>query len=114
MKPGTLAKKPKPSSWTQKFVCLACTNDNRVPTTFSSRDILVLAGLKIQISDVDCTTDEFHSILTNSFPKLKNCGGFELLRCIPSTRDLELIQPPVCLSSVTESAQLVFIFVQFK
>ena len=101
VKPGTITKKPKPSSWTQKFVCLAYTDDNRVPTTASHRELLMLAGLgekKIQIPDVDCSTDEFHEVLVNSFPKLKNCGGFELLRCIPSTRDLELIPSPSCYS----------------
>lgn len=33
-----------------------------------------------------------------AFPKLKDGGGFELLRCMPSTRDLEEIPSPACLS----------------
>ena len=43
----------------------------------------MLAGLgeKIVVPDVDCTTEEFHEILMQSFPKLRNGGGFELLRC---------------------------------
>lgn len=47
---------------------------------------------------MDCSTEEFHAVLMKSFPKLKKCGGFELLRCVPSTRDLELIPSPVCHS----------------
>ncbi len=61
----------------------------------------MLAGLgekKIQVPDVDCSTEEFNEVLINAFRKLKDCGGFELLRCTSSTRDLELIQSPVCHS----------------
>lgn len=43
-------------------------------------------------------TDELYEVPVKSFPKLKNCGGFKLLRCIPSTRDLELIPSPSCYS----------------
>ena len=98
---GSIPKKPKPSSWTQKFVCLACTDDKRVPTKSAYRDILVSAGLgekKVQVPDVDCTTEQFYDVLMEAFPKLKDSGGFELMRCIPSTRDLELIKSPACLS----------------
>ena len=41
---------------------------------------------------------EFHGKLIESFPKLEFCGGFELMRCIPQTRQLELIKSPVCHS----------------
>lgn len=55
-------------------------------------------GEKIVIPDVDCTTEEFHETLYEYFPILKNGGGFELMKCILSTRDLELIPSPVSLS----------------
>ena len=57
-----LSKKPKSSSWTQKFVCLSGTSDDRVPTTSVVREALSLAGLgekKIQIYGVDCSTEAF-------------------------------------------------------
>ena len=38
----------------------------------------------------------FHNTLHDAFPKLQKYGGFELLRCIPQTRDLELIPSPIC------------------
>jgi hypothetical protein len=94
-------KKSKPSSWTHKFVCLCNTSDERVPTTASARETLFLAGLgerKVQVPDIDCNTEEFREILMTEFPKLRNCGGFELLRCLPSSRDLEVIPSPVCHS----------------
>ena len=47
---------------------------------------------------MDCTTGEFHEELCTSFPQLRNADGFQLLRCLPSTRDLEVIPPPILLS----------------
>ena len=58
-----------------------------------------MAGLgekKVVVTDIDCSTSEFHEHLFQAFPKLKDCGGFECLRCIPSTRDLEVIPSPAC------------------
>lgn len=39
------AKKARPSSWTQKFMCLSQTDDDRVPTTLLARDTLQQSGL---------------------------------------------------------------------
>ena len=97
---SSLPKKPKPSSWTHKFVCLATTNEDRVPTS-CMKDLLAFAGLgeqKVFIPDVDCTIEEFYETLYESFPRLRKAGGFELLRCLPSTRDLEIIPSPVSQS----------------
>ncbi len=88
-------------SWTHKFVCLASPDEERVPTTAIAKEMLSFAGLgekKVFVQDVDCTTEEFHDILFTCFPQLKNSGGFELLRCLPSSRDLEVIPPPMCHS----------------
>ncbi len=38
-------------------------------------------------------------VLMESFPKLRDCGGFELLRCIPCSRNLDVISSPVCHSA---------------
>lgn len=62
-------------------MCLSDTKDVRVPTTERARETLALGGIgekKLQRPDVDCATDEFHKVITNSFPKLRNSGGFEL------------------------------------
>ncbi len=59
---GSVPKRPKPSSWTHKFFCLAGTDDDKVPTTACGREVLSLAGLgekKVQIADVDCTREDF-------------------------------------------------------
>ena len=40
---------------------------------------------KVFVSDVDCTAEEFYETLLSAFPKFWSGGGFELLRCLPST-----------------------------
>ena len=97
---AVFSKRPKSSSWTHKFICLATTGQERVPAPVMKEDLLLarLGEKKIVIPDVDCTTLLFHDVLVEAFPKLKNAGGFELLHCIPNTRDLEGIPSPVCHS----------------
>ena len=88
------AIRPKLNSWTHKFFCLAETEENKVPSTSIQKNELVLAGLgerKVTVADVDCSPQEFQETLLNEFPKLCNGGGFELLKCTASTRQLELI-----------------------
>ena len=88
------AKRPKLNSWTHKFFCLAETEENRVPSNSVQRNELVLAGLgerKVTVADIDCSPQEFQATLLTEFPKLRKGGGFELLKCTASTRQLELI-----------------------
>ena len=104
----------KPQSWTLKAFCLNSRNAIRVPSTSREREILVAAGLgekKVFIYDVSCSWNEFKDILVSTFPKLENSGGFEFLRCIPNTKDLETIclkiaQSPKLLKSVVASGRV--------
>ena len=60
--------------------------------------MLVEAGLgekKKVIPDIACSKVEFLLIITCNFPKLKNCGGFELLRCLSNSKTLEVISSKV-------------------
>ena len=90
------------------MVCFSSHNANRVPCTVADRETLVQAGLgekKISIPDISCSPQEFRNIVVAAFPKLDGCGGFDLLRCIPNTKDLEAIslavsQSPKLLKSV--------------
>ena len=66
------------------------------------------AGLgekKIVVPDISCSADGFKEVLVGAFPKLEGCGGFELLRCIPNSKELEpfsiaVSQSPKMLKSV--------------
>ena len=87
-------KRPKLNSWTHKFYCLAESEETRVPSSSMQRNELVLAGLgerKVTVADVDCSPQEFQETLLTVFPKLRKGGGFELLKCSASTRQLEVI-----------------------
>lgn len=46
----------------------------------------------------DLTAQAFHNELTRSFPKLEDAGGFELMRCLPNSRQLEPISYSVAKS----------------
>lgn len=104
----------KIQSWTIKVVCLGNKEATRVPCSVAEREILVQAGLgekKIIIPDVACSPEEFKNILVKSFPKLENCGGFELLKCRPNSKELDPIsvmvtQSPAMLKSIMGSGRL--------
>ena len=92
------SKRPKHSnSWTHKFVCMAYTDQDKCCTS-AEKNELMLAGLgekKITLPDIDCSPEDFRKCITTAFPKLDASGGFEYLKCAPSTRKLEVIPFPV-------------------
>ena len=85
-------------SWTQKFICLASKDRRRVPGSIGEKEELIEAGLgekSVFIPDVECSAQEFKETLITEFPKLADAGGFELMRCIPNSRQLEPISTTV-------------------
>ena len=97
---GKSCKHPKLSSWTHKFICLAYTNQEKPCSSTAEKNELTLAGLgekKITIPDIDCSSQEFQDSIIAAFPKLGAGGGYEFLKCTPSTRKLEVI--PYAISS---------------
>lgn len=83
------------------MVCLAGTTECRVPSTVAAREILLEAGLgekRVIVPDIDCDAKEFVRIIVDHYPKLDGCGGFELLRCISNSRNLEVISPQIASS----------------
>lgn len=79
------------TSWKHKFFCLSETDDDTLPL---KKNNLILAGLGeklITIPNIDCCPSEFHELIFKEFPKLREGGGIEFLKCIQSTRKLEPI-----------------------
>ena len=72
-------QKEEGQSWSVKVVILHHKDSTQVPHRFSEREILVSAG---------------------SFPKLKTCGGFDLMRCIPNTKELAIVSAAATQSSL--------------
>ena len=90
------SKKKRVLTWTHTYVCLAECDDSVVPDSHY-RATLKLAGLgeKRFAVDIYCTGQEFYDELLYQFPKLRDGGGYELLR-VPEGggRDLDVIKVP--------------------
>lgn len=89
------------ASWTHKFFCLHSSDADRVPTAQWERLLLEEAGLGekvVTVPDVDCSPATFQRLLLEAYPRLEEGGGFELLRCLPKSRDLTMITPRIASS----------------
>ena len=80
--------------WTGQFLCLADKYATKVPSS-AEKQVLQKAGLGFKRIKLDLNGGEnecYNKLCSNEivdndivgFPKLKNCGGFELLRCVPN------------------------------
>ena len=101
-------------SWKGRFVCLSNCEDDQVPCTSAAKEVLIKAGLGeklITVPNIDWSGKEFIDIIGASFPKLKDCGGFELLRCLPKSKSLDpvsakMLQSPRMLKSIIGSGRI--------
>lgn len=95
---GPKTKKKRLSRiWTHDFICLSKTTDNKAPSSFEAGE-LYRAGLgKRQLSFMENgDSNEIHDEIMETFPKLKEGGGYELLRVNDvggQRRELLLIPP---------------------
>ena len=78
-------KKKKVSMWEKEFICLAHVDQKRAPAPLHKAE-LIRAGLGV--AQLNC-----HEIL-DKFPKLCDGGGYELLRTVGSSHELQHIPPP--------------------
>ena len=84
-------KKKQKAEWKHKFYCLAYTSQN-VPVKEAEKDELFSAGLgekEIEFKNLHATAQEFRDTLYEAFPRLKDGGGYQFLKCLPNTRILE-------------------------
>lgn len=79
-------KRPKPLkqyAWRHKFFCLAYTDQEKSPTCDAEKDELFRAGLgekEICFEDVTISQEEFHEIIQDHFPRLREGGGSRFLK----------------------------------
>ena len=76
--------------------CIQSRDDDQVPSSASAKEALLQAGLgerSVVLPDILCTKEEFMQTMIATYPKLKDCGGFEFVRCIPNIKRLEVITP---------------------
>ena len=74
-------------------ICLSSLlQSEKIPTTESKRDELFEAGLgrkDIEFSSLDLDPKEFRDLILETFPKLRDGGGYQFYRCKPNSRELE-------------------------
>ena len=103
------APPPKRQQWTHKFLCLPSCSTNTAPRKGRERQLLISAGLwekLVKFPNMDCHPEEYRDHLLETFPKLKDAGGFELMRCIPNSKQLECL-PPLALHSLRNTQECV-------
>ena len=67
----------------------------KTPTTEFEKEQLRKSGLgekEIVFTSLDIDSGAFKEILLDSFPKLRDGGGFQMLKCLPNSRKLDLQQ----------------------
>ena len=90
---STLKKKQRTPTWTGTFFVFSDKQVEKPPTS-TQKALLQNAGLgqkKVQM----LVTDDSETVkqkLIEEFPKLKECGGFEFLRCMPNCRNLKILE----------------------
>ena len=87
--------------WKHKFYCLASVDCHTVPMKEYQKDALFTAGLgekDIEFTDLDASADEFRAKIMEAYPKLRDAGGYQFLKCTANSRTLE------CLSTLTMSS----------
>ena len=65
------------------------------------KDVLFKAGLgekEIEFNNLDASPEEFREVILNAYPKLRDGGGYQFLKCPSNSRNLE------CLSLLTMSS----------
>ena len=69
-----------PPGWTHRFLALACTDDDHVPTTQAEKVLLEEAGLGEKVADLDCGEEALRATMLSTFPKLqegRGCDAFQ-------------------------------------
>ena len=92
--------KPRCHTWTHKFICLADTHQEQVPS-MSERHRLWSAGLgeKKIVFRLDGDWSHIKEVLMETFPPLKSAGGMELLHTAGSySKNLLVIETRYIIS----------------
>ena len=93
-------------TWTGQFLCLSDIHVKKIPTP-TEKVVLQKAGLGFKKIKFDLEADEvsvYNQLtssssgnsqpdeLTSGYSQLQNCGGFELMKCIPNCKILEPLE----------------------
>ena len=62
-----------------------------MPTNEAEKDNLFDAGLgekEIEFEDLNLSAEGFKEIILQSFPQLRDAGGYQMCKCLPNSRRL--------------------------
>ena len=108
-----LKKRNKIALWKHNFICLANTYDDLVPSNIAKANLIRAGlGLKEITFSLNGDSSDFHEEILNAFPKLRDSGGYELLRTSDGHSKLLHVIPP--LSGGYTAAYLKSIMAQSK
>lgn len=81
--------------WEKEFTCLAHIDQKRTPDPLHKAELIRagLGGARLSLFE-NGDAWEFHEQLVEKFPKLHDGGGYELLRAVGSSHELQIIPPP--------------------
>ena len=85
------AKKDVP--WTHTFVCLPERDMDSVPGDYTLMTANGLCKAKLHLSEIS-TAMEIHLAILAQFPKIADCGGYELLHTYDNTNKFNVTIPP--------------------
>ena len=72
-----------------------------MPTNEAEKDNLFDAGLgekEIEFEDLNLSAEGFKEIILQSFPQLRDAGGYQMCKCLPNSRRLEPLSSHVMAS----------------
>ena len=105
-------------TWTGQFMCLSDIHAKKIPTP-TIKAVLQKAGLGFKKKKSDLEADEVpvYNQLTSSssgdsqpdeltlgYSQLQNCGGFELMKCIPNCKVLEPLEFQISAKNLKAAA----------
>ena len=89
-------KKKRIAMWEKEFICLAKIGQTHVPTPLEKAELYRAGlGMKSLLLLEYGDSWEFHDEVLKKYPKLTDGGGYELLRTCGSSRELNVIPPPL-------------------
>ena len=103
---GSSNRRAADRTWTGQFLCLSDIHVKKIPTP-TEKVVLQKAGLGFKKIKFDLEADEvsvYNQLtssssgnsqsdeLTSGYSQLQNCGGFELMKCIPNCKVLEPLE----------------------
>lgn len=92
-----------------QLFCLAYRDQERIPTSEYDKEELFQADLgekEVEFPTLDMSDEQFKEVLLSYFPRLRQGGGYQLLKGLPNSRKLEVLPSVVYTSPAALKQQV--------